>query len=69
MHRMPQGTSSTVRTVGQGSLGAAVAFAGVSHLTFQREEFQAQVPQWVPLDPDLVVLASGVVEIALGGAR
>ena len=41
---------------------------GVSHLTFQREEFRAQVPPWVPLDADLVVLASGVVEIALGGA-
>ena len=65
---MRQGTSSTVRAVGQISLGAALAFAGVSHLTFQREEFQAQVPRWVPLDPDLVVVASGVVEIALGGA-
>jgi uncharacterized membrane protein len=29
-------------------------------------EFQAQVPPWVPLSPDFVVLASGVVEIALG---
>ena len=57
-----------MRIVGQVSLGAVLAFAGVSHLTFQREEFQAQVPPWVPLDPDLVVLASGVVEIALGGA-
>jgi uncharacterized membrane protein len=44
-----------------------LTFAGVSHLTFQREEFRAQVPPWVPLDTDLVVLASGVVEIALGG--
>jgi uncharacterized membrane protein len=31
-----------------------------------RLEFQAQVPTWLPLDPDFVVLASGVVEIALG---
>jgi uncharacterized membrane protein len=29
-------------------------------------EFQAQVPPWVPFSPDFVVLASGVVEIALG---
>jgi uncharacterized membrane protein len=29
-------------------------------------EFQAQVPPWVPSSPDFVVLASGVVEIALG---
>jgi uncharacterized membrane protein len=29
-------------------------------------EFQAQVPPWVPFSLDFVVLASGVVEIALG---
>ena len=45
-----------------------MAFAGTSHLTFARDEFQAQVPAWVPLDDDLVVLASGVVEIGLGAA-
>ena len=55
-----------MRIAGQVALGATLAFAGVSHLTFQREEFTAQVPPWVPLDTDLVVLASGVVEIALG---
>ncbi len=33
-----------------------------------REEFQAQVPTWVPLDPDFVVVASGVVELGLGAA-
>ena len=49
-------------------LGLALAGAGVSHLTFARQEFQAQVPPWVPLDPDTVVLQSGVVEIALGSA-
>ena len=43
-------------------------FAGTSHLTFAREPFKAQVPPWVPLDPDTVVLQSGVVEIALGAA-
>ncbi|HEX4981960.1 MAG TPA: hypothetical protein VFV63_09685 [Ilumatobacteraceae bacterium] len=64
---MRAGTSRRVRIAGQVALGATLAFAGVSHLTFQREEFRAQVPPWVPLDTDLVVLASGVVEIALGG--
>lgn len=49
-------------------LGLALVFAGVSHLTTQREEFQAQVPEWVPLPEDFVVLASGVVEILLGCA-
>jgi uncharacterized membrane protein len=36
------------------------------HLTLARAEFQAQVPAWVPLDADFVVVASGIVEIALG---
>lgn len=45
-----------------------LAFAGVAHLTWARSTFLAQVPGWVPLDADLVVLLSGVVEIALGGA-
>ena len=47
-------------------LGAALIFAGISHLTFARDTFQAQVPSWLPLDADFVVLASGVVEISLG---
>ncbi|ABQ04861.1 hypothetical protein Fjoh_1829 [Flavobacterium johnsoniae UW101] len=40
--------------------------AAIGHFTFQRADFQAQVPNWVPLDKDLVVILSGVVEIALG---
>ena len=47
-------------------LGAALIFAGIGHLTSLRVEFQAQVPVWLPLDPDFVVVASGVVEILLG---
>ena len=43
-----------------------LVFAGISHLTFGRIEFQAQVPDWVPLSKDLVVILSGIVEIALG---
>ena len=49
-------------------LGAFMSFAGVSHLTFARKDFQAQVPDWMPLDEDIVVLGSGVAEIALGVA-
>ncbi|GAB2678728.1 DoxX family protein [Thalassiella azotivora] len=60
--------SSRLRTAGRLLLGAFLLFAGSSHLTFAREEFQAQVPPWVPLDDDLVVLGSGAVELALGGA-
>ena len=47
-------------------LGAALVFAGVSHLTFARAEFLAQVPTWLPIDGDFVVVASGIVEILLG---
>ncbi len=52
-------------------LGAAMILAGVGHLTFQRQEFLAQVPRWLPNDVNfmgMVVLASGVVEIGLGVA-
>ena len=55
-----------VRTAFQIALGAALTYAGITHLTTSRTEFQAQVPTWVPLDADFVVLASGVVEILLG---
>ncbi|MET0468840.1 MAG: MauE/DoxX family redox-associated membrane protein [Aeromicrobium sp.] len=49
-------------------LGGMLAFAGVSHLTFARDEFDAQVPHSIPLPEDVVVLVSGIVEIALGAA-
>jgi uncharacterized membrane protein len=55
-----------LRAVGRLVLGAFLTFAGVGHLTWLRQEFQAQVPGWVPLDPDLVVILSGVVEVILG---
>lgn len=47
-------------------LGLFLAFAGMSHITFARKDFQAQVPDWVPLDKDLTVILSGGVEISLG---
>lgn len=49
-------------------LGLALVFAGTSHLTFARRDFRAQVPDFVPLDTDTTVLASGVAEIGLGSA-
>ncbi|MBN7810967.1 hypothetical protein J0A68_08375 [Algoriphagus sp. H41] len=58
-----------LKTILRITLGTFMVVAGVGHLTFQREEFQAQVPRWLPSDPrfmDFVVLSSGVVEIALG---
>lgn len=47
-------------------LGIALVYAGIGHLTFLRVEFVAQVPHWLPLESDWVVVASGLVEIALG---
>ena len=47
-------------------LGSALAYAGIGHLTTNRTEFQAQVPTLLQEYADFVVLASGVVEIALG---
>ncbi|MDN6298895.1 MAG: hypothetical protein L0J68_01195 [Micrococcaceae bacterium] len=64
----PTGKVSRPRFVGAVILGAFLVFAGTSHLSFARTEFTAQVPQWVPLDADVVILASGVVEIGLGAA-
>jgi uncharacterized membrane protein len=55
-----------VRQAARYLLGAALIYAGIGHFTFSRLTFQAQVPPWVPLDPDFVVLASGAVEIGLG---
>ena len=56
------------RAIARIALGAILVIAGGGHLTAQREEFQAQVPDWVPVSKDFVVLASGGVEIALGAA-
>lgn len=53
---------NTIRIV----LGAFMLLAGIGHLIYARETFQAQVPDWIPLSKDFVVLASGVVEILLG---
>ncbi len=55
-----------LRNATQLLLGAALAYAGTTHLTTSRQEFQAQVPNWVPLSADFVVITSGIVEIALG---
>ena len=57
---------STLKTVLQLLLGAFLTSAGISHLGSNRTEFLAQVPTWLPLNGDFVVVASGIVEITLG---
>lgn len=59
-------TKSISRTIGRVVLGAFLVFAGLSHLFWARSTFAAQVPTWMPISVDFVVLASGVVEIVLG---
>ena len=64
----PAPPTAMARTLGRMGLGGVLVFAGVSHLTFARKDFQAQVPPWLPLPVDLVVVLSGIVEITLGSA-
>ena len=58
--------TTTAQNVGRIILGLFILTTGIGHLTFQRVEFLAQVPPWLPFSPDFVVLASGIVEILLG---
>ena len=62
----PQPRTTTLQNVARSLMGTFMVVAGTGHLTFQRHAFQAQVPDFVPLSKDTVVLASGVVEIGLG---
>ena len=55
-----------IKRAAQILLGVALIFTGTSHLSTSRFEFQAQVPTWLPLTADFVVIASGFVEILLG---
>ena len=64
----PRPPSDRARLIARVALGGALLLAGTGHLTAQREEFQAQVPSWFPADPDVVVVVSGAVELALGAA-
>jgi uncharacterized membrane protein len=58
--------TSTTQNIFRILLALFMIFAGISHLTFNRVEFQSQVPDWVPLSKDLVVILSGILEIILG---
>jgi len=60
----PENLKTAARIV----LGSSLIFAGISHLTFARKDFRAQVPDWVPLKTDDTVVYSGIAEIALGSS-
>nr|WP_253899543.1 hypothetical protein [Corallococcus carmarthensis] len=63
---MQETRTTTLQNVGRVLLGSFMVGAGTGHLSFARVPFQAQVPDWVPMNKDTVVLLSGVVEIGLG---
>lgn len=58
--------TNTFQDIARIVLGLFMLYAGIGHLTFLRRPFQSQVPDWVPLSKDLVVILSGIVEILLG---
>jgi uncharacterized membrane protein len=60
--------SARARSAARVVLGGTLIIAGLGHLTFARKEFQAQVPDWVGIDKNAVVILSGLVEISLGSA-
>lgn len=60
--------TKTIKKAARILLGANLVFAGISHLSFARKAFRAQVPNWVPLNKDDTVVYSGFAEIALGSA-
>jgi uncharacterized membrane protein len=61
-------TEPPVKSLSRKLLGVALIVAGTGHLTFARNQFRAQVPEWVPLEKDDTVVLSGIAEVALGGA-
>ena len=60
--------SSRPRFIARVALGLFLLFAGIGHLTFGRAQFSAQVPDWLPVSDDVVVVGSGVAELVLGAS-
>lgn len=70
--RAGAGLAGAFRATGRMLLAALLLAAGVSHLTWGRRGYRIVVPDWATrllrTDKDTIVVASGVVEIALGSA-
>lgn len=56
---------SSTQNIFKKILGVFLVCIGISHFIVQ-EEFINQVPLWLPLEYDTVVLISGAIEISLG---
>lgn len=63
---MNQIETNTLQNVFRIFLGSIMVYAAIAHFTFRRKEFQGQVPDWVPMKKDKVVVLSGVAELLLG---
>ena len=63
---MKSNQTSVIQKIVRIVLGLFMIAAAIGHFTFQREEFQAQVPNWIPISKDAVVILSGIAEITLG---
>lgn len=63
---------NVLRAIARAALAALLLVAGASHLTWGRRGYRIVVPDWATrmlrTDKDLIVVASGVVELMLGGA-
>lgn len=61
-----------LRIAARWTLAGLLVFTGLSHLYWARRGFRIAVPDWATrllhTDKDMIVVASGVVEIMLGGA-
>lgn len=61
-----------LRTVARFTLAALLIGMGAAHLTVLRRGFRIAVPDWATrllrTDKDMIVVASGAVELALGAA-
>ena len=60
--------TTTAQNIFRILLGAFMVYAAIAHFTFRRKDFQGQVPDWVPMKKDTVVILSGVAELVLGAA-
>ena len=58
--------TNTIQNIARIVLGLMMVFAAFGHFAFHRQEFQAQVPDWIPISKDAVVIISGIFELALG---
>ncbi len=67
-HAVETQRTTAAQDLARMGLGLMLVSAGTSHLTVARKPFRAQVPPWLSLKPDTVVVGSGLAEIALGSA-